>query len=96
MSYYSSVHVHVQNSPNLLHRAMSTDIYTHVYETLTRYHDNGSEDLVPCLPHKSVGVTEGREHQLNEVRGQVWLKGSATILHYMLQSSGHERWRGTE
>lgn len=46
----------------------------------TRYFDDGRDDPVSRLSDKSIGVTEGREHQLNEVRGQMWLKVNATVL----------------
>ena len=52
---------------------------------LTRYGDDGSDDPVPSLPDEPVGVTETSEHQLHQVRGQVGLKGTATLLHHMLQ-----------
>ena len=64
-------------------------VYTHTSGTqLTRYRDNGRDDLVSRLPDKSVGMTERCEHQSNEVRGEMWLKGSATVLYNKLQSSG--------
>ena len=57
----------------------------------TRYVDDGRNDPVSRLSDKSIGVTEGCEHQLDEVRGQMWLKGNATVLYDMLQCPACDR-----